>query len=202
MRERLRARDVISDRARFIRYREHLFGRRVEEPGFLIDKATDQPGTGDAIDLRAFARHPLTRRRTGLTPCRQALLDPGAEPAFQISCVDPVCPQCRRSFLANFVAMGAIDDDRTAGRQLAAPRDDLARIAPLGAHQDANVGIEGRFEDDRRRCGADRAVQVPRRDRNWLLSVHACALLASREAQSLDGEPSDGGSAGPRIAKT
>src|SRR6267142_3419309 len=41
---------------------QYVPGRHEQELGFRIDEARDQPGTGDAVDLRAFTRDPFHSR--------------------------------------------------------------------------------------------------------------------------------------------
>src|SRR5205823_1114640 len=58
MRERLAAGDVIGRGAGFRCDGKDPFGRGEQEFRFGIDEASDQPGTGDAIDLGALAGDP------------------------------------------------------------------------------------------------------------------------------------------------
>src|SRR5437763_185673 len=62
MRERLGTRDVVRRRADLLGDREHAVGRDVNKFGVWLDKASDQPGTGDAVDLRTLARDPFGHR--------------------------------------------------------------------------------------------------------------------------------------------
>ena len=52
VRERLGARDVVGRGTGLLGDGKHLLGRHVDELGILGDEATDQPWTGDAVDLR------------------------------------------------------------------------------------------------------------------------------------------------------
>src|SRR5262245_63920082 len=52
---------------------ENILGRDVDELGLRIDEAPDQPRAGDAVDLRALARHPLAGRCADCSARRQAL---------------------------------------------------------------------------------------------------------------------------------
>src|SRR5439155_2717327 len=51
--------DVIGDGAGLGGRREHAGGRHEEEFGIVVDEPDDEPGTGDPVDLRAFAGNPL-----------------------------------------------------------------------------------------------------------------------------------------------
>jgi hypothetical protein len=51
--------NVVRDRVLALRDVSNLVGRDEQEFGLWIDKARDQPRTGDAIDARTFAGHPL-----------------------------------------------------------------------------------------------------------------------------------------------
>ena len=87
---------------------------------FGIDEAADQPGTGDAIDLRPRARHPdgaaLLVARRQLVGAHQQLagLFPGLEAAFQRLRVDAVVAQPGRRALAELLPLLADDDDGLA----------------------------------------------------------------------------------------
>jgi hypothetical protein len=54
----VRARDVVRHRGATLGFLEHLRRRHVVEGRERIDEAADEPGTGDAVDLRALARDP------------------------------------------------------------------------------------------------------------------------------------------------
>src|SRR5215470_16490128 len=72
-----------------------------------------------------------------------------------------------------------------------------------GADDNLVVGIKSRappnVHDDRSRLGAQPGIKRLRGNRKTAFNIHHCALLATRVAQSLDGRPSDGASAWPRI---
>src|SRR6266705_268674 len=78
-------RDVIRRRVAFLCRGEHLFRRNVEELRPGVDETRDQPGAGDAVDLRAFARHPARVRSSGLRVERAARGLPTLfDPALQV----------------------------------------------------------------------------------------------------------------------
>src|SRR5882672_9492421 len=57
---------------------KYVPGRHEQELGFGIDEARDQPGTGDAVDLRAFTRDPFHSRLPLLEQCSCGLhYEPG-----------------------------------------------------------------------------------------------------------------------------
>src|SRR5438270_1722504 len=85
MRERLGARDVVSDRARHPRDIKHLLGRDIEKRRFRIDKAADQPWAGDTVDLRTLARDPAAVAERIFLAKRQAVLGPPGDAAFEIA---------------------------------------------------------------------------------------------------------------------
>src|SRR6187431_697320 len=63
--------------------------RHKQKHGAWIDEATNEPGTGDAIDFRTSAGHPysatlpINRRELGNWNQRKRSLSPGLEPSFQ-----------------------------------------------------------------------------------------------------------------------
>src|SRR5215218_6219056 len=59
MGEGFRAWQIVGGGAEFGRLGEDLAGGDVDELGIGLDEAPDQPGAGDAIDLRALAGNPL-----------------------------------------------------------------------------------------------------------------------------------------------
>src|SRR5882724_511070 len=59
-------------------------------------------------------------------------------------------------------------------------------------------GVSPDIDDDWRQLCAESGIQRLRRNRKTALTIHDCALLATRVAQNLDGRPSDGASALPR----
>ena len=95
-------------------------GRHEQEHGAGIDEAPDEPGAGDAIDLRPRARHPhgaaLLVARGQLLGAHQQLAGrlPGLEPAFQRLRVDALVPQPGGDALAELQALLAGDDDAAA----------------------------------------------------------------------------------------
>src|SRR6187402_2062623 len=80
--------NVVGRSTRFPGDLEHILGRDVNELRLRIDEAPDQPWTGDAVDLRTFARHPFARRRPDGPVRRETILDPTGDPALQVTCID------------------------------------------------------------------------------------------------------------------
>src|SRR3954466_8703774 len=68
--------DVVRCSARLFGDLEHVLGRDVNELRLRIDEAPDQPWTGDAVDLRPFARHPFAGRRAYRSVCWQTFCNP------------------------------------------------------------------------------------------------------------------------------
>src|SRR4051794_28664067 len=77
--------DVVGRSARLFGDVKHVFGRDVDELRLRIDETSDQPWTGDAVDLRPFARHPFARRSPDRPVCRKTILDPIADAACQVT---------------------------------------------------------------------------------------------------------------------
>src|SRR5258708_2327944 len=78
----LDALDVVGNGAGLLGNRRHLIGRDIDELRLRIDEAADQPGTGDAVDLRMLARHPLVRIADD-APRWQLLFGPAVNTAFE-----------------------------------------------------------------------------------------------------------------------
>src|SRR5437870_644974 len=55
-------RDIVGDRLLCGRFGQDLIGGHIEELWLGIDKAADQPGTGNAIDFGPFTSNPFHRR--------------------------------------------------------------------------------------------------------------------------------------------
>src|SRR5207245_2403826 len=89
VRERLGAGDVVGDSAGLSSHSEDALGRGEQEFGFRINKAPDQPGTGDPINLGALAGDPGTRLRVPLVADRQTALSPAGDPLLEIARVEP-----------------------------------------------------------------------------------------------------------------
>lgn len=106
-----------------------------------IDKAADQPGTGDAVDLGPRARDPdraalpVARRQAGRVHQRQPGIAPGCETTV-------------KNF--GWPSLGA----QPGGRPLAAP-------VPFLAHRDHRPGRQRRQIRQRAVIGPDRARQQP-----------------------------------------
>src|SRR3954470_17847326 len=59
VRERLGARNVIGHGAGLLGHLKDALRWHVQELGARLDETSDQPGTGDAVDLRSLAGNPL-----------------------------------------------------------------------------------------------------------------------------------------------
>ena len=87
---------------------------------FGIDEAADQPGTGDAVDLRPRARHPdgaaLLVARRELVGADQQLagLFPGLEAALERLRLDAAVPEPGGRAFAELLAFLADNDDGLA----------------------------------------------------------------------------------------
>src|SRR6266404_4130072 len=75
--------DVVGYAARLLSDGKDLILRDVDELCIGIDEAPDQPGTGDTVDLRMFARHPLAWGSPDVAARRQPLFGPAGNAAFQ-----------------------------------------------------------------------------------------------------------------------
>jgi hypothetical protein len=162
--------DVEWNATAFTRHVDHLIRIDEEDARVRIEKATDQPGAGDAIDFRPPPRHPNTRpprrepfkldfRHEG-----QACFSPTLIAAFHHPRVDSVRAQLRDRALAHFVAGFAGDCNRTRRIEIADPLTDFRRIAPDGARQQLCrlfVGVAPPHVDDLwRRARRDRIPEV------------------------------------------
>src|SRR5216683_6190531 len=113
--------DVIRNPARLSGNSEDLILRDVDELCIGIDEAADQPGTGDAVDLRVLARHPLARSYPDVAARGQSPLNPIGNAAFQKVRLDPHEAQCGSYALADLLAVNAVCDDLAAVRQNVSP---------------------------------------------------------------------------------
>src|SRR5207237_4516272 len=118
-----------------------------------IDEAADQPRTGDTVDLRVFACHPLARSSADVAARRQRLLSPSSDTAFQEVRLHTHEAQCRSHALANVASMNAVCDDLASARQIGSPLFDTVRRAMkrisykrVGA---GKVSIRPHVDDDR-----------------------------------------------------
>src|SRR5260370_34701220 len=87
---------------------EDLILRDVYEICIWIDEATDQPGTGNSVDLRVFARYPFAGSCADVATRRQSLLSPVGDTAFQKICLHSHEAQCGGDALANFTSVNAV----------------------------------------------------------------------------------------------
>jgi hypothetical protein len=168
MRERLGAGDVVSDSVGFRRNGKHLLGWRVEERRLGVNEPPDQPRAGDAIDLRALARHPARRLRAHLAAQRQLPLGPFGDTAFEIAGINADLAQACRGVAADLQAVRAVDHDGVAALELRSPFRGHVRCPPDRPGNHPVVGIESRcaahIDNDWRRGRATSAVQSIRRN--------------------------------------
>ena len=122
-------------RAEALGDRGHFGRRNEEENGGRIDEAPDQPGTGDAVDLRTLARHPdgaasrVARRKLHRRQERQVGPCPGEEAAFEALRADASVSQPGRDAVAELQTLLA-DDDRRPVAEFRRPVRRLGRGPP------------------------------------------------------------------------
>src|SRR6476659_10398678 len=80
--------DVVGRSARLFSDLEHVLGRDVNELRLRIDETSDQPWTGDAVDLWVLSGHPLARCSPDRPVCRKTIVDPFGDPALQVTCIN------------------------------------------------------------------------------------------------------------------
>ena len=140
--------------------------RHVDELRAGIDEAADEPRTGDAVDLRVLAGDPLVLGCIALAACRQALLFPAGNAAFEIGGLDAGVLQSLGDALADLVAVDAIDDHLAIFRQVGAPVRHRFRRPMNGADDHGLVGAEGfgttNVHEHRRRCRAQTCIKFLR----------------------------------------
>src|SRR3954447_4319955 len=124
--------NVVGRSARLFGDVEHVLGWDVNELRLRIDETPDQPWTGDAVDLRPFARHPFARRSPDRPVGRKTIVDPIGDPALQVTCINARGAQRRRDALADLMAMNAVNDDVTSAGQFAPPLLHLVRVTVKG----------------------------------------------------------------------
>src|SRR6266481_5307330 len=93
--------DVVRDPTQLFSDSQYLILRDIDEFRVGIDEAADQPGTGDTVDLRVFAGHPLPWSCPDVAAGRQSLFGPASNAALQEVRLDPHQEQCRSHALAN-----------------------------------------------------------------------------------------------------
>src|SRR6266536_2627532 len=79
----LHAIDVIRNSPHAFGNRNDLILRNVDEFRVGIDKAPDQPGAGNTVNLRMFSRYPFTRRSPDVSARGHSPLGPTGNAAFQ-----------------------------------------------------------------------------------------------------------------------
>ena len=145
-------------------------GRRdIEKHRIRIDKAADQPGTGDAVDLWPRARYPhgaalgVARRQFGRIQQRKFGLLPALEAAFERFGRDVGVPQPGRGALRELGAAQANNDCGVAG-EIAGPVASVFMATPDGAGNQPRVGGEigvgTNVDQDRRVRGTDQPQRI------------------------------------------
>src|SRR6266566_8093142 len=149
--------DVVGYPAHLLSDGKNLILRDVNELRIGVYEASDQPRAGDTVDLWMFACHPLARSCPDVAACRQSLLSPIRNAAFQKVRLDSHEAQCSGHALADFSSMNAIGDDLAPARQISPPLFDSIRRAMKRISNErggaAKVVIAPHVEDDRRCFG-------------------------------------------------
>ena len=160
--------DVVGRAAGLLGGSDHLARRHVDELRLRIDESRDQPRTRDAIDLRPLARHPFAGRRSDLSVRGKTCVHPGRDAAGKRTRVEAGGTQRGDHALADVVAMFAISDHGTAGRQRASPPLDLIGGLVDGPDDQPIRARKGRrvahIHDDRGGRGAEPRIKIVRRN--------------------------------------
>ena len=146
------------------------FGRLDEqEHRARIDETPDQPGTGDAIDLRARPRHPdraalfIARRQFVGADQKPLAVAPGFEAAFEGFGGDSLVAQPCGDALREFLPFLADDDDGLPANSGAQVETVLKSRRHRGRQQ-ARIGVEilidADIDDGRRTRQADQTGQL------------------------------------------
>src|SRR5262249_22956636 len=115
---------------------DHLVGVNEQNSRLWVEKPTDKPRTGDAIDLWPTPSHPNTRPfwcqalKFCLGDQGEAGFGPGLVATFQHARVDAIGAQLRNSALAHFVPSLACNDNRPGRVEFAFPFLCLGSVAP------------------------------------------------------------------------
>jgi hypothetical protein len=129
-------RDIEGDRIAGACLGQDVVRRHIMEAGERIDEATDEPGAGDAIDLRACSRNPGCRTRAvmdrGLPKMGIPCCSPALNSVDEMARLEAGQPQFGRCVLAYVVAVYASDDDAFVRRHIGVPSGD-----PFGVAMDA-----------------------------------------------------------------
>src|SRR6185312_4274443 len=128
MRE-MHVRDVVRHGLPFPCYPLNVGRRHVEKLGMGIDEARNEPGTGDAVDLRSLTRDPSRCRIRRLAIDRASLAGPSRDAACDIAGVNAALAERSYNLLAHIAAVSAIDDKGTGCGQRMRPARDLVWIA-------------------------------------------------------------------------
>ena len=171
-----------------------------------IDEAADQPGTGDAVDLRPRPRHPdgaplrVARRQPFGRHGRQPGRRPGLDAAFERFGQRPEMAQPRGGALAELEAAVA-GDDHPAPSQRRPPMRDRLGVPPA-----ARRGSAAGRRRSPRRCARRRSTGVSERPSSraslsgaieFGFGMAASSLEAQSELDAMLGLSPRGETAGP-----
>src|SRR6185503_9401611 len=143
------------------RHPVHLGRLNEQDNRMRIDKALDQPRTGDAIDLRPRARDPnrsafrVAFRKLCRVDQRMAARRPRLEAAFEVLGGDAFVAKPGGDAFAELGAALATDNDLSAG-EVAGPGGDRSEVAPDRSRDQTGIGGEILIVAnvyDRRRAG-------------------------------------------------
>ena len=128
-------------------YLHYIRRRHKQKYGAWIDEATNEPGTGDAVDLRTRAGHPysstltINRRKLGHWNQWKLSLSPCLESSFQHLRRDTFISEPRRNPLAHTRAFLADHHRRVATRDFIPNLQLLERAVP-GGWNEMRVRVE------------------------------------------------------------
>src|SRR5439155_13129485 len=172
----LSAFDVVWNRLPLLGDCGNIVGRNVNEFRKWIDEPPDEPGTGDAVDLRMLSRDPLIVQCPHLFARRQTHLFPTCKAALEVRGLDSGATQACSNTLAEFASMHAVGHNRFARRQVLEPTLESLRRAMEGAHNQFIVVAVNILAPDidhhRSRRGAETSVEFAGRN-GMRVFVHA-----------------------------
>src|SRR5258708_6101579 len=119
--------DVVGRSAGLLGDGENLLCRDVNEFRAWIDEAPDQPGAGDAVDLRMLPGHPLGRRRSRSLAGWQASRAPSGDTTVKMRGRESSGTQGRGRGLTQLPPVHAVNNYRTICRQVSPPALDIVR---------------------------------------------------------------------------
>jgi hypothetical protein len=126
------------------RFQDLVWGD-VDEFGFRLDESSDQPGTGNSVDLWTLARDPFPRSCAEFATCWESRVDPTGKATLEISDFDTFGGQCRGYALADFLSISTIGHDG-APRRLRLPKAYVVRVrrTALTTSRSATANTSGR----------------------------------------------------------